>query len=483
MAAVWRRPHAELAKRLALAGGAIGAFHVAYLALQDLVLVAACALALMIFLACLLALARRVSPRTAFNYGVAIGLALYAPHLSFFWNIFGPAAVALWMVLPFWLGVFLALAAFCQRRLHPVLAAALIPFLWTGIEYFRSELYPLRFSWLNLGYAFSNAAALSPLRLLGMYGVGFVLSAVAGLFLLAWRRHWHWGWQTLFFGALGFTALNGLLPWPTGDEYAPVVRVAGVQLESPTEGEVLRALDQARLRHPRMPLLVLSEYTFDGPVPERVRAWCRAHQRWLIVGGTNPLPGGKFYNTAFVVSTNGDLAFKQAKRVPIQFFKDGLPAPGQRVWNSPWGKIGLCICYDLSYTRVTDELIRQGAQAIICPTMDVENWGRYEHELHARVAPVRAAEYGVPMVRLASSGISQFVDALGFSSRSQFPGRGEIVWGLLHLPARGRLPWDRALAPIAVAVTILAAAYALLQRRRDTETPATPSKVPSTPGA
>ena len=91
--------------------------------------------------------------------------------------------------------------------------------------------------------------------------------------------------------------------------------------------------------------------------------------RWRqgILGTTN------FYDTAFVVGTNGEVVFKQVKSVPIQFFKDGLPAKEQTVWNSPWGKIGFCVCYDLSYTRVTDELVRQGAQLLIVPTMDVEN--------------------------------------------------------------------------------------------------------------
>ena len=45
--------------------------------------------------------------------------------------------------------------------------------------------------------------------------------------------------------------------------------------------------------------------------------------------------------------------------------------------------------------------------------MDVADWGRHQHELHARVAPVRAAEYGIPIFRLASSGISQGVNRPG----------------------------------------------------------------------
>ena len=41
-------------------------------------------------------------------------------------------------------------------------AALLIPMLWTGLEYFRSGLYYLRFSWFNAGYAFSGQFQLAP---------------------------------------------------------------------------------------------------------------------------------------------------------------------------------------------------------------------------------------------------------------------------------------------------------------------------------
>jgi apolipoprotein N-acyltransferase len=154
--------------------------------------------------------------------------------------------------------------------------------------------------------------------------------------------------------------------------------------------------------------------------------------------------------------------------VPIQFFKDGLPAQEQKVWNSPWGKIGICICYDLSYTRVTDELVRQGAQLLIVPTMDVEDWGRHQHELHSRVAPVRAAEYGIPIFRVASSGISQAVTGGGnVVAQTRIPGGGEIFSAQLRLPTRGGLPLDRYLAPFCVAVTGILTAVLLFLNWKD----------------
>ena len=215
-------------------------------------------------------------------------------------------------------------------------------------------------------------------------------------------------------------------------------------------------------RHPNAELVVLSECTLDGPVTQKVKDWCRQHRRYLIVGGKDPAPGGKFCNTAFVVSPEGDVVFRQVKAVPIQFFKDGLPAPEQKLWASPWGRIGICICYDLSYARVVDRLVSLGAQALIVPTMDMVDWGAAQHELHARIAPARATEYRLPIFRLASSGISQWVDRNGrVLATAPCPGDGAMLAGTLDMGAPGRLPPDRWLAPFAVGVTAVVAYWFL----------------------
>ncbi|MEO6181812.1 MAG: carbon-nitrogen hydrolase family protein, partial [Verrucomicrobiota bacterium] len=184
------------------------------------------------------------------------------------------------------------------------------------------------------------------------------------------------------------------------------------------------------------------------------KQWCRKNQKYLIAGGKDLLPNEKYFNTAFVVDPQGEIIFRQVKSVPIQFFKDGLPATEQKLWNSPWGKIGICICYDLSYRRVVDELVRQGAQAIIVPTMDVADWGEHQHELHGRVAPTRAAEYGIPIFRVCSSGISQLVNSQGRVELSApFPGDEAMLGGKLNMSEKGHLPLDHWLAPFSSILT------------------------------
>jgi len=48
-----------------------------------------------------------------------------------------------------------------------------------------------------------------------------------------------------------------------------------------------------------------------------------------------------------VIGPDGQDVFEQAKSVPVQFMSDGLPAVERRVWESPWGKIGIAVCYGL----------------------------------------------------------------------------------------------------------------------------------------
>lgn len=401
----------------------------------------------------LLALVRLPTTRASFYVGLALGFGLYAPHLGFFWTLFGPAAAVLWLVLSFWFAVFLATANALQRRLPSPSMVIALPVLWMGLEYFRSELYFLRFSWLTPAMALSSppsSPSLEPiLGFLGSFGTGGVLTLAAALTRWAPGRL-RWSGPALLAALVGVGTLASSRS-STSQGSARAVPFAGAQIESAAESELIPVLDRLVKQHPQAPLIVLPEYSLGGEPDGALREWCRASNRHLIVGGREPIEGGGFHNTAFVIDTNGIIVFRQAKSVPIQFFDDGRPASSQALWHSPWGRIGIAICYDLSYTRVIDRLVRAGAEALVIPTMDAVSWGQYQHALHARIAPLRAAEYGVPIARMASSGISQSVDASGkVSAAAPFSEDVEFLSGTLEIHGTGTLPVDRWLAPLAV---------------------------------
>ena len=374
---------------------AVLCFHLAY-AFPPL------AFLLAIFIYSLARIAHASSPRFAFYAGLLTGLACIVPQLLFLAHIFRLFVVLIWILLALWIGLFPSLlCAIKQSRLPRYSWLIFLPILWTGLEYFRCELYYFRFAWLTPGLALGNSSLVSALA---VYGAGFVLSSAAACVLPL--RKWH-AIMAACLCAGPFAWLSNIHAQSHND--APSLRVTGIQLEFPDDADLKDALDSAISQFPDTDLLVLPEYTLGIAPPPWIKAWCRDHRRYLVVGGEDfftDLATGKetWSDTAFVISPAGDIVFSQAKAIPIQFFADGQPAKEQRLWDSPWGRIGICICYDLDFSRVTDQLVRQGAQLLIVPTMDVASWAAQEHRLHSLIAPARAAEYRVPSFALPVPG-------------------------------------------------------------------------------
>jgi apolipoprotein N-acyltransferase len=110
--------------------------------------------------------------------------------------------------------------------------------------------------------------------------------------------------------------------------------------------------------------------------------------------------------------------------------------------------------------------------------MDVVDWGQAQHELHGRITPVRAAEYALPIFRLASSGISQLTDHAGrILASAPCPGDGATLAGTLEFRGTGTRPPDRWLAPLAVVVTAVLIVAFLVPRPRG---PQPPPEIPKT---
>ncbi|MEP6662942.1 MAG: hypothetical protein ABJC04_04680, partial [Verrucomicrobiota bacterium] len=216
-------------KAIAYALGAVASFHLAYS-------FSPCSFLIAVYLFCLFRLANLSSPRKAFYFGFAIGYATFAPQLFFIWTIFNAAAIALWAVLAFWIGLFLLLSQLVCNRFGARNFALLVPFIWMGLEYFRSELYYLRFSWMNVGYVFSTTPELLRVTNVGMYGIGFVLMAVIAAISLS-RRKVSCGLTTVFIFLLGVILNLTVLYRPSIlDDTA--VYVAGIQMEFPSEANV-----------------------------------------------------------------------------------------------------------------------------------------------------------------------------------------------------------------------------------------------------
>jgi len=148
---------------------------------------------------------------------------------------------------------------------------------------------------------------------------------------------------------------------PQTTPFTQQLSVAGSNWICPPKTEVYN-LNKLLQGHPDAQLLVSSEYTFDSPGRTEIKIWGRPAPKYLIVGAKDRRQRLTI-TTRIRNGTNGRPLFRQAKAF-LQFFKDGLPAGNKSSGHRLGATFGICICYDLRYSRVEDALVEIGAQAM-----------------------------------------------------------------------------------------------------------------------
>jgi len=172
----------------------------------------------------------------------------------------------------------------------------------------------------------------------------------------------------------------------------------------------------------------------DGPIVASLREWARRHHVWLV-GGTfheSIANDVRVSNTCVAVSPSGAIAAVYRK---IHLFDVDLSAhggqtyresdrvaPGEEVasFETPFGGVGLSVCYDVRFPELYRELVRRGVRILCVPAAFARETGRdhWEVLLRARaienqcyvIAPAQCGEH--PGGRL-TYGRSMIVDPWG----------------------------------------------------------------------
>lgn len=124
---------------------------------------------------------------------------------------------------------------------------------------------------------------------------------------------------------------------------------------------------------------------FEGPKKNEVflreiMAECRINDIWCIVVG-NLREGGDVYNTAVIIDSNGEIAGKHRK-VHICDPYHVRPGTSFEVFDTPFSKIGLAICWDINHPEALNILARKGANVIFCPMYwHYELWSHSKNHL------------------------------------------------------------------------------------------------------
>ena len=386
----------------------------------------------------------------------AIAVGTLLPSIWFFRTMMGAGAVGLWLVMILWQ----LIPAFTSNRLvqRDDRWEWAVPLIWTAGLVGRCELYSLRFSMATPIDAMVGPSS-GCLHMGGYMWTSLMILLLVSVSQII-RHHNSVERRRGYLGVVGGGCLVLVLipafllgSGPSTPKYLGsgpfVVGVQGTSVEPVcTDGKTLlhrpvkaltRALDVALASYPEGELFVLPEYAISGRPPVQIAGWAAEHRKYVVLGGRT-----HGHNAVFVLNPEGEVEFWQAKVQPVHGLPDGEPAKIQGVWSSPWGAIGLCVCYDLTLSRVVCRLADLGATGIICPAMDLYAWGQQEHEANARFAQIRASELGIPVLRVASSGTSQLVGAGGeITAEAAYPADElQVIGGRMEL-AKPRENLDR----------------------------------------
>jgi len=122
------------------------------------------------------------------------------------------------------------------------------------------------------------------------------------------------------------------------------------------------------------------------------------------------------HDTALMVSPTGEEVGRRAKINTTDGEENVGFVPGPHdypVFDTPYGKVGLGVCWDRHRLFITRELARNGAQIVLMPVDDDFDGSPWFPPFHASDAVFRAAENRVAFALGTINGLSMVIDPYG----------------------------------------------------------------------
>jgi apolipoprotein N-acyltransferase len=458
-------------------------------------------------------------PRACFTLGwfagVCHGLSLLY-WITFVVNHYGnlsfPVSIAVCFLLVSYLAIFPAL--FCtglswlRRRGLPWLLFA--PFLWVALEFGKGHLFT-GFPWANLGYSQYRWLPFIQLAdLTGVYGISFFLvtsNCLLFQFLLVRRGKVFTRILSLLFLVGLVLTVHGYGRWrlaPLENHSSPSLKIALVQgniaqdtkwdpaYQQATVKKYLRLTEAVTKKEPDLVVWPETATPFffqaDPKNSETLVQEMGKLKKPLLFG--SPAYRRKedqlrLYNRAYLLNNLGQVAgyYDKIHLVPfgeyvplkrILFFVDKLvqaagdfaSGDGAVVLELPPARIGVLICYEGIFPKLSRDLVGAGANLLINITNDAWYGRTSAPYQHLSMAAIRTVENRVPMARCANTGISAFIDAQGRIHQPTGLFEDATIVGTVKL-GHGKTIYRRYgdwFAWSCLGVTALVLAYSLLRR-------------------
>ncbi|MEW5795140.1 MAG: apolipoprotein N-acyltransferase [Candidatus Zixiibacteriota bacterium] len=358
-------------------------------------------------------------------------------------------------------------------RFKPIYGIVALPFLWVGLEYFRT-LSEFAFPWSDLGYTQSYYLyILQVVSLIGVHGLSFLILVVN---ILLWQilrrevdiaRRVTAGWVSL-----GIVVLLIACGWAV----TPPIQIPGKYPVAILQGSVpvnvkwaedneeysFKLYDSlARSLGERVNLVVWPEtaapsyVSHDEARRSQLANLAADMSTCHLVGALGAMRLGenwRHFNSAYFFDSTGRQGgrYDKVKLVPfteqspyqdqlpflrkefitrylsfietydVPFWSDFYPGDSAMLFEASGSLFGPLICYEVTFPEYVRKLILDGADFIVEITNDTWFGHSVGIHMHSRVFVTRAVENRCWGVRAANSGLSYVVDAHG-RIREQLP--------------------------------------------------------------
>ena len=171
--------------------------------------------------------------------------------------------------------------------------------------------------------------------------------------------------------------------------------------------------------------------TDNSKIISQISALAQDAGAYLVVNPDKVLENGQFQVVSLMIGPDGEEAGQRAK---IRLFGDAsehgfeIGSRNFSVFETPYGKVGLGVCYDYHYLDVARGLARNGAKILLMPTDDDFDGNANFPPFHASDGVFRAAEHRVTMGLGTTNGLSLVIDPYGrIVAEGEINERGFII--------------------------------------------------------
>ena len=399
------------------------------------------------------------SPKKAFLISFITGFIFYLGVLYWLYHVTIAGLVVLCLYLAIYFGIF----GIIINRFGVLIA----PIAWVALEYIQAHLSIMGFGWVLLGYSqYKNTALIQIADFSGVYGVSFVIMLVNAVIwhviarLRSSRSNPNKKIALSAFGLFAMTALILATSYAYGffrlneKQGTNSLKISVIQGNIPQElkwnpkaqhmiiQKYIALTKMAALDSPN--LIVWPETSFPGffeidkEMTDEVLNLAK-DIKIPILAGVNTESDDKYFNSAVLISSEGEMAGKYDKIHLVPFgeyvpFSSRFPAlhkfilgelgeftPGREFKIFEINTTGLIttikfaalICFEDIFPELSRRFVKDGAKFLIVITNDAWYGKSSAAYQHAACSVFRAIENRVPVVRSANTGYSCFIDSRG----------------------------------------------------------------------